>query len=149
MRFVIAERIEDTYDQIRDSWWGKPEKLHIDAWGELKYADGYNIQFKNEPTKDTENKLFFVNLGGYDSNEFTELHKNVFIVAPNESKAKVKALKQILHWESYHKDYLFEVENILDIAKITAKEDLYLHLEETDDELPFEFTCKYTALEKK
>ena len=101
MRFIIAEKIEDTHNQIRESWWGIPEKLHIDAWGELRYADGYNIHLKSEPSENTENKLYFINLGGYDNNEFTELHKNVFIVAESESKAKVKALKQILHWDIF------------------------------------------------
>ena len=37
------------------------------------------------------NKLFFVNLGGYDPDEFTELHKNVLLVAPDAKTAKAKA----------------------------------------------------------
>ena len=70
--------------------------------------DGHDIHLKNEPS-DSENKLYFVNLGGYDRNEFTELHKNIFVVAPTASKAKVRALKQILDWESHHKDYQIRI----------------------------------------
>lgn len=114
MRFVLADRIEDTYRQLRESWWGEPKSLHLDCWGILKSADGYNIHLKNEPSVE-QNKLFFINLGGYDSTQFTELHKNVFVVAPNEREAKLKALQQIKTWESPHRDYLYDIENIINI----------------------------------
>lgn len=146
MRFIIANKIEDTYDSLIDSWWGIKNKLHIDAWGALEYVDGYNIHIKDEPQEDIGNQLYFINLGGYNSAEFTELHKNVFVVAPNESKAKLKALKQILDWESYHRDYQFEVDDVLDVSKIISHDKKYIHLEPTDNERKFEFICKYTPL---
>src|SRR3954462_7690207 len=77
MRFVIADRIEDTYPALKAAWWGKPESLHIDCWGALDSADGHNITLKPEPSSGAE-RLYFVNLGGYDPGDFTELHKNVF-----------------------------------------------------------------------
>lgn len=64
--------------------------------GVLESAEDYNITLTRQPTH-VEEKLYFVNLGGYDSKKFTELHKNVFVIAKNESKAKVKALSQILN----------------------------------------------------
>ncbi len=121
--------------------------MHLDCWGELTSADGHNVQLKTTPAHD-ENKLFFVNLGGYDSKDFTELHKNVFVVAPTESKAKVKALKQILDWESFHRDYQYEVENILNLGSIAASHGLYIHLEPSNTPKPFEFTCKYVPIGK-
>lgn len=148
MRFIIAEKIEDTYQELKDTWWGTPESLHLDAWGKLKYADGCNVRIKSEPSTDSENKLYFVNLGGYNRSKFTELHKNIFVVAPNPSKAKVRALKQILHWESYHRDYQFEVDDILDISRVFEEKKLYIHLEPTDVEQEFEFTCKYNPIGK-
>jgi len=42
MRFSLAHSIEDTYETLRSSWWGIPNSLHIDGWGILKYADGYD-----------------------------------------------------------------------------------------------------------
>jgi hypothetical protein len=148
IRFVLAETIEDTYEELKNSWWGEIETLHLDCWGILKSAGNYNIRLKKEPAN-SENKLFFVNLGGYDLNEFTELHKNVFVVAPTESKAKVQGLKQILDWKSHHRDYLYEVENIVNLNKIVAEKNLYIHLEPTDAPDPFEFTCKYVSIGKK
>lgn len=146
MRFVVGGKIEDTYDDLRASWWGKPESLHLDCWGSLENADGYNIFLKKDPSQDTENNLYFVNLGGYDSNEFTELHKNVFVVAPNEVEAKKKAVAQVAHWESPHRDYLYEVENILDINRIVSEKHLHVHLEPTKNPAPFRFTSQYVPI---
>lgn len=148
MRFVIADKIEDTYNELKKTWWGTPKSLHLDAWGALDYADGHNIVLKDHPPLDSENKLYFINLGGYDSNEFTELHKNVFVVASNDSKAKVRALKQILDWESHHRDYQFELESILNVSEIAKSKNLYIHLEPTDAEKKFEFICKSVSIGK-
>lgn len=149
MRFVIATSLTDTYDELKRTWWGTPESLHIDCWGELTSADGHNIHLRPEPAANDDKNLYFVNLGGYDPDEFTELHKNVFIVAATESKAKVKALKMILDWKSHHKDYLFDVEKTVNISTLAAEKSLHLHLEETETPVPFTFTCKYHPLGKK
>lgn len=147
MRFVIAENIEQTYDELRKGWWGEPETLHLDCWGAVESADGYNLRLKTIPS-DSENKLYFVNLGGYSTEEFTELHKNVLVVAPTESKAKVRALKQILDWQSHHKDYQFEIEHLLALDQVAHEKNLYIHLEPTDNPVPFEFTAKYVPIGK-
>jgi hypothetical protein len=148
MCFVIAETIEDTYSQLKEKWWGTQESLHLDAWGALKQADGYNVILQDHPSSHLEEKLYFVNLGGYDSKEFTELHKNVFVVAENPSKAKVKALKQILDWESHHRDYQYEVEDCFAIEQVASGKKLFIHLEPAQDIIPFEFTCKYVPIGK-
>ena len=31
MRFIIAPKIEDTYDELKKSWLGTPESLHLDC----------------------------------------------------------------------------------------------------------------------
>lgn len=146
MRFVIAETIEETYDVLKKTWWGTPKSLHLDAWGALKYADGYKIELKEAPVEDEINKLYFVNLGGYDRKQFTEAHKNVFVVAPTASKAKVRALKQILDWESYHRDYQFEIDEVIDMSAIVDGKKLNIHLTPCDTEEAFEFTCKYLPI---
>jgi len=149
MRFVISDTIEQTYDELRKSWWGIPKSLHIDAFGELHYADGHRIYVTNNmPKKQSKNRLFFINLGGYSQSEFTELHKNVFVVAENEEQAKLKAKTQIQQWELPHKDYLYELDNILDISQITAQENVHVYLEPTTEFQEFEFTCRYTPIGK-
>ncbi len=146
IRFVVANNIEDTYEELKSSWWGTSKSLHIDAWGAVDYADGYNITLKPEAPLDSDNKLYFVNLGGYDNNEFTELHKNILVVASNPSKAKVRALKQILDWQSHHRDYQFELESILSVSQLISTKNLHIHLEPSDTNKKFEFTCKYLSI---
>jgi len=147
IRFVIADNIEETYEELRCSWWGIPKSLHLDAFGELIYADGYRI-FLKSTQNNIKHKLYFLNLGGYSKHEFTELHKNIFIVAENEDQAKIKAKAQILHWESPHKDYQYELENILDMTPIAAQKNVHIHLEPTVNPQKFEFICQYTSIGK-
>lgn len=149
IRFVIAQSIKDTYDELKRDWWGTPESLHIDCWGELKSADGHNIILRDHPQDGFDQKLFFVNLGGYDPQEFAELHKNVFVVAPTESKAKVKALKSVSGWQARHEDYTYDVEQTVNISALAAAKSLHIHLEATDDPTPFAFSCKYHPIGKK
>ena len=149
IRFVIAETIEDTYPILRQTWWGTPTSLHLDAWGILNYADGYRISISNQPQENSIQQLYFVNLGGYDNNQFTELHKNVFVVAENETQAKQKAVQQVSHWQSPHRDNLYQVENTINVNKLFACQNgYYVHLQETLEEKPFEFTCMYMPIGK-
>lgn len=148
IRFIAAHSIEDTYDILRSSWWGIPTSLHIDAWGILKYADGHGIQISKDQPENHSNKLFFVNLGGYDKNQFTELHKNIFVVAADEFEAKQKALQQISDWESPHRDYLYEVDNVLNLNLLLKNDGYYLQLNKQAESKSFEFTCCYNPIGK-
>lgn len=146
MRFVIADTIEDTYEELRQSWWGESKSLHLDCWGILKSTDTHHIVLKDQPTTSPE-KLYFVNLGGYDPALFTELHKNVFVVAENEADAKIKAVKQIADWGSPHRDYSYDIENIFCITQAMAdKKNYYIHLQPTDKPQAFEFIAKYVPI---
>jgi hypothetical protein len=82
VRFSIGQTPEDCHDDLRRQWWGDPKSLHLDCWGAVEQADGYDIELSTQPPEDVDQKLFFVNLGGYDPSAFTELHKNVLIVSP-------------------------------------------------------------------
>lgn len=146
IHFAVGGKIEDTYDQVKKQWWGTPKSLHLDAWGMVKSVDGYDIILKNEPVIDKLNKLYFINLGGYDPNEFTELHKNLFVVAENEGDAKVKAKATISHWQVPHKDYLYEMDDCVNVNNLLIEKGLSIHLEKTLNPTPFHFTCKYVPL---
>lgn len=149
MRFVIAHTIEETYDVLRKSWWGTPDSLHLDAWGILNFADGYNIHISDQIVETSTDKLYFVNLGGYDSKQFTELHENVFVVAKNDVDAKQKAVQQVQHWQVPHRDNLFEVENVIHLNHFIVKnKKYYVHLKKSSTTKTFEFTCLYTPIGK-
>ena len=139
MHFAVGETIEDTYDQLRKQWWGVANTLHLDAWGSLEYVDGYAIHLQNTPAQVTDKKLFFVNLGGYDFNEFTELHRNVFVVANNAIEAKQLALAkaQVADWKVPHKDYLFEVENCVHLQALLQERGIFITLQPWMRPTPF------------
>jgi hypothetical protein len=138
MRFAVGERIEDCYESLRRQWWGTPESLHIDCWSEITHSDGYSIRLRPEAFCGVE-KLFFANLGGYDADQFTELHSNVFVVAPNKAAAKKRALATVDHWIKPHRDTLFEVEHIIGLAEVTAPYGFDIHLAPTADTPPLAF----------
>jgi hypothetical protein len=125
--------------------------LHLDAWGVLNYADGYKVSFLSNktaaPTKNEEPlNLYFLNLGGYDSKQFTELHHNVFIVAKDKQAAKLKAKDQISHWEVPHQDTNFEVEHIISVADCLKDSPFNLLLTKSNEIKEFKFTCKYVPI---
>lgn len=148
VRFVLGEKIEDTYDELKKSWWGTPESLHLDCWGIVKSVDGHHVQLNTMPSDSTK-KLYFVNLGGYDAEQFTELHKNILVIADNEAEAKIKAVKQVAGWTSPHRDYMHEVENVFSVNEVLAARDIYIHLEPTEHPIPFAFTCAYRPIGKQ
>ena len=84
-----------------------------------------------------------MNLGGYNPSEFTELHKNVLIISPDEAAAKAKAKTQINHWQKPHRDRLFEIEKTLDIGAQLQRQGYYLSLRPATQEKPFQFECDY------
>ncbi len=68
--------------------------------------DGYDVEITEELTDAQQlERLYFVNLGGYDSKQFTELHQNILVVAENDREAKAKALKKMSGWK--HAQRLF------------------------------------------
>lgn len=149
IRLVIAEKIEDTYPILRESWWGKPESLHLDAWGRLAWADGYRIEIVENASSADAPRLYFINLGGYDPQQFTELHRNIFIVAENEQKAKLRALSHIQDWTLPHRDYQYEVDNIVNVNHLLNTLTYQIKLTPSTQSIPFEFTCNYKPIGKK
>lgn len=147
MRFVIAPDIESTYPELRRQWWGTPSSLHVDCWAELTQADGYKITLQKESSAETK-RLYYVNLGGYDGQDFTEAHKNVFVVAETEQKAKIRALKQVKHWVAFHKDDMYQAEQCFSLEKQAEEHQLHIHLEKIEDESPAPFVCRYKMIGK-
>ena len=79
-------------------------------------ADGFDIALTKEAPRDDASRLFFVNVGGYDPAQFTELHKNILLVVPDARTAKARAKAEIRTGWQPHKDRLFEVEKAVDLT---------------------------------
>lgn len=90
--FGIGDSISALKENIINFW--PVEDLHLDSWEEVIYVDNYkiNIVEKND-ILDSENFLFFFNLGGYIKGVFEEQHLQKIIVAKNKTEA-IKKIKE-------------------------------------------------------
>lgn len=130
IQFVIADRIEDTYQQLTSNWFGDTKGLHLDSYKHIKGADGYKVSLNDKPAVG-QKKLYFVNLGGYQKDKLNELHEFALLVASSPNEAKNKAKKILLMGASHqHKDNLMEVDDCLQINCING---MYIHLEATEE----------------
>jgi hypothetical protein len=148
MRFVVAPSIADTYEELKRQWWGIPKSLHIDCWAEIRQVDGYKVDLRAEPFGGRE-KLYYVNLGGYDTTEFIEQHKNVFLVADSVPEAKKKALKHAKQWKIPHRDEMYEAEQAFSLSDCGKTQRLHLHLTPIEESKPLHFVCGYTPIKRQ
>ncbi len=143
--FVVGASIEATYEQLMDKWFGDPLRLHIDSWLELDVIDGYRVTLRSEPATHPE-KLYFINLGAYRPGEFTELHANAFLVAPDEKTVKQRAKRELMRGTlQVHTDDLYDIDDCLEIAEIDG---FHLHLEATTETRPFAPNNAYHVIPK-
>ena len=127
VRWVIGSKIEDTFDQLRNDWFGADNGLHIDSYKKIDSIYGYKINLRNKENNEPKNKIFkkekfpnkqlwFVNIGGYDPSSMQEKHEFGLIVAssPSEAKNKVKS-KWLIDCKKIHKDDISAVEKFTDV----------------------------------
>ena len=93
----------------------------------------------------TPEKLYFVNLGGYDRRGFAEQHKNMFVVATSAADAKAQGLRSISDWNDAHRDDFYEAEKVYALDRLIS-ERFYIHLSPSGRRYPLQFTCKYIPL---
>ena len=134
VRWVVGQKIEDTFDELRNSWFGSLDGLHIDSFKKITYVDGYKINLKNiENKKQKNNKIFnekitkknlwFVNIGGYDPSSMQEKHEFGLVVAKSSLEAKNKAKSKWLNGcKKKHKDDISSIKKLfLDDCELIKK----------------------------
>ena len=126
VRWVVGSKIEDTFDQLRNDWFGSNNGLHIDSYKKIDSIDGYKIYLRNKENGESNNKyykkneisnkkLWFVNIGGYDPYSMQEKHEFGFVVASSASEAKYKAKsKWLIDCKKKHKDDIYAVNSFKD-----------------------------------
>lgn len=145
IRFIVAPAIEATYEALKAQWWGRPGSLHIDCWSEIAHADGYEVTLRREPFEGPE-RLYYVNLGGYDGIDFAEKHRNVFVVADTLSGAKTRAIKRAAGWTDAHRDEMYEAEQAFALSNAASAVRLHIHLTPSALSRDPAFTCHYTPI---
>ncbi len=90
--FTIAEDFPGTEKDAK-AFWPEAEKIHIDAYREVKKVAGYKVTVvpKNQVPPEQTKKLFFLNLGGYKPDVFDEFHYKMLIVADDIVAANKEA----------------------------------------------------------
>ena len=78
---AVGETLEEVYPQLRNAWFGEQKGLHIDAWAQVQSVmiegQHYQIQFSETLPNAADEKLWLINLGGYDARDFGELHRYI------------------------------------------------------------------------
>tara|TARA_B100001057_G_scaffold18922_1_gene17470 strand:- start:511 stop:822 length:312 start_codon:yes stop_codon:yes gene_type:complete len=88
VRWVIGSKIEDTFNQLRNDWFGSYNGLNIDSYKKIESIDGYKINLRNKENNEPKNKIFkkekflnkklwFVNIGGYDPSSMQKYMNSV------------------------------------------------------------------------
>ena len=95
IQFVVARTPEEAWPALREAWFGDADKIHIDGYSRINWADGYEVTLARTPAHGGV-KLFFVNAGGYRSDTLAELHEFGLFAASDAREAKEKALKTLL-----------------------------------------------------
>ncbi len=116
VRWVIGSNIEDTFDSLRDNWFGTKSELHIDSYKKIEVIDGYKVNLINTSNDNKTNKIFknnscphknlwFVNLGGYEPSSMQEKHEFGLVVASSSLEAqRIAKSKWLIGCQKIHKD---------------------------------------------
>jgi len=126
--FGIAYNLNQLVPEIKAFWQEAGDTIHIDAWREVSKVDEYKIEvaLKTENSSSSEEKLFFINLGGYQANKMEEQHYTVLTVqtdrslAINESKKTVFFRTNTIKGGTSHIDdkYGIDVDDVYRIEDI-------------------------------
>ena len=126
VRWVVGSQIEDTFNDLRNNWFGLMDGLHIDSFKKIEYIDGYKINLKNFEKNKIKSKqafsqinlqknLWFVNIGGYDPSSMQEKHEFGLVVASSSLEAKNKAKSKWLRGcKKKHKDDIASLSTLID-----------------------------------
>lgn len=123
---AIGESLEDTYAQLKNAWFAEQKGLHIDAWAQINGLEfegkSYTLQFTDAQPQQSDEKLWLINLGGYDPRELGELHRYVLVVAQNAMVAKQSGKAYFArHWQKQHTDRVLDVDDCIAIDQVYGR----------------------------
>jgi hypothetical protein len=113
---------------LRESWFGRRDGLHIDAWMAVDGIGEWKVAFSSLAPGAGAPRLYFINLGGYESRAFGEAHQYLLVVAQNKRDAINQGRQQMLSsWKKAHTDAVMDVDDCLPVDEIEGR---YVHLVE-------------------
>jgi len=88
--FGIATSLEVLVPEMKAFWPEAGNSLHIDGWREVTNVDGYRVEIHaNDAVRSEQSgpRLFFINLGGYQTGKLEEQHYTMLTVQPDRRNA--------------------------------------------------------------
>ncbi|MCZ4224236.1 DUF1543 domain-containing protein [Pedobacter rhodius] len=159
--FGIANSLKELVPQIKAFWPEAGNSIHIDGWREVNNVNGYQVKvIPKEANKNTsDRKLFFINLGGYQSGKLEEQHYIVLTVQDNRANAVQDSKKTVffktnsIKGANSHVDekYGIDVDDIYkveDILEAHLKEKYHISIEQGFDLPEDEIHLGYFKLDK-
>ncbi len=120
--FALGENLSDCYPQLRSNWFGQANGLHIDSWMAVDGVSGYRLEWSNQAPAANELRLFFINLGGYQPEQFGEEHRYVLVVAKDIAGAKALGKQQMMQvWDKPHTDSILDVDDCIPIDHVAGR----------------------------
>lgn len=88
--FTISSCLAAAKQAMIDSWPEAKGKIHLDGYQKITRVENYKVSIvpRSSITHQQEEKLFFVNLGGYTPGVFDEQHYKLLTVARTSSGAR-------------------------------------------------------------
>jgi len=143
--FGIAEDLKELVPDIKEFWEEAGGKIHLDAYQEVKFADGFEVKIVEKGEEISENQLYFINLGGYKKGYFEEFHEQHLMVGTSMAEI-VKKAKQtefyktmgfegaVSHIDDKHGVDIDDIFNVNDILPEKMKEKYSIILTKSDEE---------------
>lgn len=97
--FGIAHSLKALIPAIKDFWPEAGTSIHIDGWREITNVDNHQITVSPAGGHSSERKLFFINLGGYQSGKLAEQHYTLLTVQ-NGREAAVQHSKKTVFFKT-------------------------------------------------
>ena len=124
IQFAVCDDYREAIPALKAAWFGDADKIHIDGWQIVEWADGYDVcvrEAEEHTAMPSEHapRLYFANVGGYRAGQLSEAHAFGLFAAATPAEAKQKALQTLLtdHVQQ-HKDNLKDVDNLLALDRI-------------------------------
>jgi hypothetical protein len=99
--FGIAPSLKELIPDIKNFWPEVKGNIHIDAWREVTAVDGFKVRVVDKTDiEQQQEKLFFINLGGYLPGKFEEQHYVLLTVQPDLAAATKQAKQTLFYKEN-------------------------------------------------
>jgi hypothetical protein len=160
--FGIGDSLQSLVPAMQDFWPEAGSSLHIDGWREIHVVEGHRVNIFPKTTLNNPKRLFFINLGGYQSGKLEEQHYTLLTVQEDRKNAikastateffKSSSIEKIKS-ASAHIDekYGIDVDEIYRVDELlseTDKVNWQIELTPDDTSIPDEIHLGYYPLDR-